>query len=168
MRIMKVFLIWTVSGLIGVLIGCGGSTVGTYREGRLYVVNNAGWGSNLGEVNKYIVVKWEGEMMEIPLNMNQDGSPTGVGAVQLTPDPLPGGTPIDFTYYFYYVGDRKPMQLSEVLKILGEEATIDGDITIEIYSATWNPGSNWVIAYARVVKGKFDGSHPYPELTGGS
>ena len=139
------FLIGPLIGLIGVLIGCGGSTIGTYREGRLYVVNNVCGYSNLGENYDRIFVEWEGEEVPILRNMSDDGSWTQAGAVLLTSEPLPGGTPIDFTYYFQYVGDKQPMRLSEVLEELGEEAIIDGDITIDIYSAQWNPRNSTII-----------------------
>lgn len=164
----KGLLLCALGSLMSILIGCGGTSVEPHKEGRLYVVNNVGWASNLVEGDdRYLNVEWEGEIWKIHPNMNQDGSPTMEGAVQLTPEPLPGGTPIDFIYYFHFVGDQKGLRLSEILKIIGEEAIIDGDITIDLYSVKWEPTSNTIYPYARVVRGKFDGIHSYPELTGG-
>ena len=165
MRITGVSLICVVGGLMGLLIGCGESTTGTFKEGRLYVVNNTGYNSNVGTsefaVDRYIEVTWEGEVIFIPMNMDRDGNPTGAGAVLLTPEPLPGGTVIDFTYLFIFEIARRTMELSEVLARIGEKAVIDGDITIEIYSARWDPMASTIIAFARVIKGKYDGIHRY-------
>ena len=167
MKGMRIALVWVASGLIGIFLNCGVSTVITYRDGRLYVVNNTNLESNLGGF-EYILVEWEGEEIKIPRNMNPDGSWTHAGAVQLTPEPLPGGTGIDFTYHYFFVGASQPVRLSGVLKVLGEEAIIDGDITIDIYSRVWEPGHvTNIMAYAGVVKGEFDGPHSYPELRGG-
>jgi hypothetical protein len=161
MRIIKIFLVWAVGGLIGIGSGCGKSTTGTFKPGRLYVVNNVGYNSNVGITDRYIEVTWEEEIFFIPMNMDRDGNPTGAGAVLLTPEPLPGGTQIDFTYLFIFEIARRTMQLSEVLAVIGEEAVIDGDITIEIYSARWDPMASTIIAFARVIKGKYDGIHRY-------
>ncbi|HID11134.1 MAG TPA: hypothetical protein EYP17_07515 [Candidatus Latescibacteria bacterium] len=138
------------------------------------MVNNTGWRMNLGNspcgdlTDRYILIDWEGMEVKVPPNMDCDGNPTGVGAVELTSEPLPGGTEVDFTYYFFYVGDRKPMKLSEVLARVGERAIVDGDITIELYASSADVvpfGEHWarvdIVPIARIIKGKFDGIHIY-------
>jgi len=162
------FLIGVLSGLIGILLGCGESTIGTQeRQGELYVVNNTTAGCNFGgEHNAYIIVEWEGEEIRIPWNMKTDGTWSKVGAVKLTREPLPGGTEVDFTYYYNFIGTKTSMRLSEVFSSLGEKQTvIDGSITIEIYSTSWQPYysvGNRITAFARVIKGQYNGTHLYP------
>ena len=162
---------WLSALAVGVLtialLDCG-ETTKAFRDGRLYVVNNTVWRTNLGNgacgdiSDRYILIEWEGTEVKVPPNMDCDGNPTGVGAVELTSEPLPGGTEIDFTYYFFYVGNRESMKLSEVLGRIGEKAIIDGDITIEIYSEYWGKWNQCdIVPYARVIKGKFNGVHIY-------
>jgi hypothetical protein len=157
-----------ISGLIGILGGCGGSSTRTYDDGRLYVVNNLSWGQHLGPLSsskvdeRYILVEWEGEVRIHP-NMDQEGNPTGIGAVQLTPESLPGGTEIDFPFtYAIYWGKQSKNELSVLLEALGFKAIIDGDITIEIYSQDWTPASSSeMVCLAAVLRGKRDEIHVY-------
>jgi len=158
---MKRLLIWV--GIVLVLAGC--ESTREFAEGDVYVVNNVGAESNLpfhgaGTDLKelYLVVVWEGERLHIPPNMDRDKNSRGVGAVQITSEPLPGGTAVDFSYRFYYVGDEMERKLSEVME---EEALVDGDITIELYSEHWAPTSNQIVVLAEVHRGKFDGIHFY-------
>ena len=90
--------------------------------------------------------------------MDRDKNSTGVGAIPITSEPLDGGVSVDFAYRFYYVGDEMQRTLSDVLK---EEAIVDGDITIELYSENWVPTSNQIVILAEVHRGKFDGIHMY-------
>ena len=161
MRPMKRLLVWVGIGLV--LLGCEGTR--NYEEGNVHVVNNAGSLSNLpfhatGRPLEelYLIVVWEGEWIRIQPNMDDDKNSTGVGAVQITSEPLAGGVCVDFAYRFYYVGDEMQRTLSDVLK---EEALIDGDITIELFSENWAPTSNQVVIRAEVHRGKFDGIHMY-------
>jgi len=159
--IMKRFLIW--AGIVLVFLGC--ESTRECGEGNLYVVNNAGTmsclpfhgaGANLEDL--YLVVVWEGEWLKIQPNMDEEKNSTGVGAVRITSEPLSGGVAVDFAYRFYYVGDEMQRTLSDVLE---EEALIDGDITIELYSEKWLPTNNQIVILAEVHRGKFDGIHMY-------
>ena len=158
---MKRFLIW--AGIVLALPGC--ESTREYGEGDVYVVNNAGSMSNLpfhgagaNLEDLYLIVVWEGERIEIQPNMDDDKNSTGVGAVRITSEPLAGGLSVDFAYRFYYVGDEMQRKLSDVLE---EEALIDGDITIELYSEKWLPTNNQIVILAEVHRGKFDGIHMY-------
>ena len=159
---------WTsvLIGLCLALLGCEGGKI--YRPGHVYVVVNVGWQSllpvhdfygPLGADDLYIKVIWEDKFFYIHPNMDRDGNPTGVGAVRITDEPLPGGTLVDLEYRFQYVGDEIGKKLSEMV---GEsDRTIDGDITVEIYSEHWEPKSGNVMAFAKVHRGRFDGIHKY-------
>jgi hypothetical protein len=158
---MKRLLIWVGIGLV--LLGC--ESTREFDEGDLYVVNNAGErsclpfhgaGANLEDLYLYVI--WEGEWIKVQPNMDEDKNSTGVGAVRITSEPLAGGLSVDFTYRFYYVGDEMQRTLSDVLE---EEALVDGDITIELYSENWTPTSNQIVVLAEVHRGKFDGIHMY-------
>ena len=158
---MKRFLIW--AGIVLLLLGC--ESTREYGEGDVYVVNNAGSMSNLpfhgagaNLEDLYLYVIWECEWKKIPPNMDDDKNSTGVGAVRITSEPLAGGLSVDFAYRFYYVGDEMQRKLSDVLE---EEALIDGDITIELYSEKWLPTNNQIVILAEVHRGKFDGIHMY-------
>ena len=158
---MKRFLICV--GIVLVFLGCEGTR--TYDEGNLYVVNNAGSMSNLpfhgagaNLEDLYLIVVWEGEWLHIQPNMDDDKNSTGVGAVRITSEPLTAGLSVDFLYRFYYVGDEMQRTLSNVLE---EEALVDGDITIELYSEKWLPTNNQIVILAQVHRGKFDGIHMY-------
>lgn len=149
-----------------VLLDCGGSKI--YKPGHVYVVNNVGWQSllpehsfvgPLGVKDLYVKVIWEEKFFYINPNMDKEGNPTGVGAVRITDEPLPGGTVIDLEYRFFYVGDEVGKKLSDMVE--EAERTVDGDITVEIYSETWDPDNGWIIALAKVHRGKFDGIHEY-------
>ncbi|HID95008.1 MAG TPA: hypothetical protein EYP53_02980 [Candidatus Latescibacteria bacterium] len=156
---ISIVLIWPITV---VLSGCTEHATRLYKEGRLYVVNNACPHSR--EEPRWVTVEWEGESILVDPNMDEDGEPTGVGAVLITPASLPGGTEIDFVFNFRFVGEIRSRRLSEVLPS-GQKAIIDGDITIDIYSLRWDPSRGLIIdCTARVISGKFDGIHPYPEL----
>ncbi|RKY66023.1 MAG: hypothetical protein DRQ08_04140 [Candidatus Latescibacterota bacterium] len=159
---------WTsvLIGLCLALLDCEGGKI--YRPGHVYVVANVGWQSllpvhsfdgPLGVNDLYIKVIWEEKFFYIHPNMDREGNPTGVGAVRITDEPLPGGTLVDLEYRFQYVGDEIGKKLSEMV---GEsDRTIDGDITVEIYSEHWEPKSGNVMAFAKVHRGRFDGIHKY-------
>ena len=158
---MKRFLIW--AGIVLLLVGC--ESTREYGEGDVYVVNNAGAMSNLPHhgagtpmEDLYVPVEWEGERIEIQPNMDEEKNSTGVGAVKITSEPLKGGVAVDLTYSFLYLGDEMQRKLSGVME---EEPLIDGDITIELYSEKWEPGSYGMIVLAQVHKGKYDGIHFY-------
>jgi hypothetical protein len=153
---MKSFLIWV--GIVLVLLGSR-----EYGEGDVYVLNNVGRASNLPHgggalEDLYVAVEWEGERIKIQPNMDEDKNSTGIGAVRITAEPLEGGVVVDFAYGFMYYGDEMQRKLSGVME---EEALVDGDITIELYTEYWIPGSYSVIVLAEVHKGKYDGIHFY-------
>ena len=158
---------WTsvLVGLCLALLGCEGGKI--YRPGHVYVVANVGWRSllpyhymesPLGVDDLYIKVIWEEKFFYIHPNMDRDGNPTGVGAVRITDKPLPGGTLVDLDYCFYYVGEAQK-RLSDMVP--ESDRTIDGDITVEIYSEDWKPWCDRIMALAKVHRGKFDGIHKY-------
>ena len=45
--------------------------------------------------------------------------------------------------------------------MMEEEAIVDGDITIELYSHSWMVTDSQIVVLAKVHKGKFDGIHMY-------
>ena len=158
---------WTsvLVGLCLALSGCGGGKI--YRPGHVYVVANVGWRSlipwhymesPLGVDDLYIKVIWEEKIFYIHPNMDKDGNPTGVGAVRITDEPLRGGTLVDLDYCFYYVGEAQK-KLSDMVP--ESDRTIDGDITVEIYSEDWKPWCDRIMALAKVHRGRFDGIHKY-------
>jgi len=159
---------WTsvLVGLCLALLGCGeGGKI--YRPGHVYVVANVGWRSlipyhymesPLGVDDLYIKVIWEEKVFYIHPNMDKEGNPTGVGAVRITEEPLPGGTLVDLDYCFYYVGEAQK-RLSDMVP--ESDRTIDGDITVEIYSEDWKPWCDRIMAFAKVHRGRFDGIHKY-------
>jgi len=158
---MKHFLIW--AGIVLVLAGC--ESTREFAEGDVYVVNNVGSRINLpfhstgvGYEDIWINVVWEGERLKIHPNMNEDKTSTGVGAVRITSEPLPGGTVVDFLFIYLYVGSELDRMLSHVLE---EEAVVDGDITIELYTERWEPSNDRMFVLAKLHKGKYDGVHLY-------
>ena len=158
---MKRFLICVGIGFL--LLGC--ESTREYGEGDVYVVNNVGDRSNLpyhssGTSMKdlYLAVEWEGERIEIQPNMDEDKNSTGVGAVRITSEPLAGGVVVDFSFFYLYVGDEMQRKVSDVSE---EEAIVDGDITIELYSEKWEPSSERIFVLTKLHRGKFDGIHFY-------
>ena len=145
-----------------VLLGC--ESTKRYGEGDVYVVNNSGLASCLryytvvGGDLYHLIVEWEGERIKIKCNMDVNGNSTGVGAVRITSEPLEGGLSVDFAYCFLFVGDEKVWKFSDVLE---EEALVDGDITIELYSERWDPSSWDIVVLGTAHRGKFDGIHIY-------
>ena len=158
---MKRFLIW--AGIVLVLLGC--ESTREFGEGDVYVVNNLGsrinfpyhsMGMSMEDI--YVVVEWEGERINIRPNMDEDGNCTGVGAFRLTSEPLAGGILVDFLFLYLYVGSELDRRISDVSE---EEAVIDGDITIELYTEKWEPTNDRMFVLAKVHKGKYDGIHLY-------
>ena len=158
---MKRFLIWAGIGLL--LLGC--ESTREFGEGDVYVVNNVGsrinfpyhsMGTSMEDI--YIVVEWEGERIRIKPNMDEDGNSTGVGAVRITSEPLAGGVVVDFLFLYIYVGSELDRRISDVSE---EEALVDGDITIELYTEKWEPANDRMFVLAKVHKGKYDGIHLY-------
>ena len=154
-------LIWV--GILLVLLGC--ESTREFGEGDVYVVNNVGsrinfpyhaLGTPMDEI--YLVVEWEGERIHINPNMDEDGNSTGLGAVRITSEPLAGGVLVDFLFLYLYVGSELDRMISDVSE---DEAIIDGDITIELYTDEWNPGNDRMFVLAKVHKGRYDGIHLY-------
>jgi len=158
--VLRIFFSGTIALLMLAFFGCGEKPTRSYRDGRLWVVNNF---SSWDPAGRWLTVEWEGEVISVDNNMDYEGNPTGVGAVLITPEPLPGGTVVDFTFNFKFGNEVRTRRLSELLPS-GQKAIIDGDITIEVYSLKWDPRLAYNDAAVRVVSGKFDGVHPYPEL----
>lgn len=95
MKGIRWLLVWMISGLTGAFSGCGGSLVASHDDGRLFVVNNTIFWNNFGDSAgdySHIVVEWEGQQVPIPRNMDDEGNFTGVGAVEIISEPLPGRT----------------------------------------------------------------------------
>ena len=159
---MKRFLIWL--GIVLALVGC--ESTREFGEGDVYVVNNVGSRINfpyhsLGGMSMddiYVVVEWEGERIKIQPNMDEDGNSRGVGAVRITSEPLAGGVVVDFLFLYLYVGSELDRKVSDVSE---EEAIIDGDITVELYTEKWEPNNDRMFVFAKVHKGKYDGIHLY-------
>ena len=158
---MKRFLIWLGIGLV--LLGC--ESMGGAGEGDVYAVNNVGsmgnlpfhgLGASLEDI--YVIVVWEGERVKIHPNVDDDMNCTGFGAVKITSEPLAGDVVVDFVYGFFNGGNEEQRKLSDVLQ---EEVLVDGDITIELYSAKWDPTNHYVNVFAEVHRGKYDGIHMY-------
>ena len=134
-----------------------------HRDGRIYILNNIRPNGILanGETDPRIFfIVYEGQEYLIPHNMTYDGQPTLVGAVSITPEPLPGGTQVDFDYVIEETGDKTPRKLSTAL---GDVVTIDGDITIEFYDSDWEIAGFYTFEQPvpRILAGKFDSIHDY-------
>jgi hypothetical protein len=140
-----------------ILFGCGfdvgeiapKATERVFREGRVYVLNNI-------RPDRIFYITYEGQKFDTPHNMTLQREPTLQGAVLITPDPLPGGTEVDFEYWVEEWGDVVQRKLSA---FLGGPVVIDGDLTIEFYESDWDFFGGIVIP--KVFPGKHDAPHIY-------
>lgn len=154
-----------ILGVIVVFFGCGvdigeiapKATERVYRDGRVYVLNNIR--PRDYEDIRIFFVTYDGQKFDVPHNMTYDGEPSLAGPVLITPEPLPGGTPVDFEYWVEEQGDVKPRNLSAYL---GGPVTIDGDITVAFHSGgDWD--CNWCVVVPTIIRGKQDGAYTYPK-----
>lgn len=152
---------------VAVAVGCGvdlgeiapKATNRVYRDGRIYVINNMRpLGISWWKDNRTLLVKYEGQQFYVPHNMTFAGEPTLAGAVLITPEPLPGGTLLDFIYATEYGGSLTDKILSMAL---GGPLVIDGDLTVDFYNEDWNQYDYTGLISARVIPGKFSGTHEY-------
>jgi len=132
--------------------GCSGTVDQSFEDGRLYVVNNARPPTIAGgsDYVKKLWVVYEGVKYDLPFNLTNDGTPTGAGAIELTEDPLSGGTIVEVEYFFDHMN-----AFVESRKIT---VTIDGNMTIDTYMQDWNISSYGSTVLARVVPGKWEGT----------
>lgn len=135
------------------------STSSVPNDGRVYVVNNTRPPETPGgnDYVKWVKVVYEGTEYDIPHNMDHDGNPTGVGAIELTRgEPLPGGLAVQLVYKWDHQGGNVDEGRITV--------TVDGNMTIEMYMLdpweSFDPGGAGTLT-ARVVRGKWDGIHRY-------
>jgi len=128
-RISKMFLMVAL-GVGQMFIGCGSPTEETLDDGRLFVINNCR-PEPPGHIPSKIFVIFDEKRWEIPFNMDYNGNPTGVGPVELTQKtgPLTGGTRLNLKY-----GSRIGQGGYREYEL---PVTIDGNITVEIYSLDW-------------------------------
>jgi hypothetical protein len=139
------------------LFGCGfdigeiapKATERVFREGRFYVLNNI-------QPWRTFYITYEGQKFDVPPNLTDQREPTLQGAVLITPDPLPGGTEVDFEYWVLEQGDVVPRKFSA---FLGGPVVIDGDITVEFYESDWNAYGGIIIP--KVFPGKYEAPHIY-------
>lgn len=154
-----------LSGIV--MLGCGWdigevapkATERVFQDGRVYALNNLR-PRGIDAPRVFFVVH-DGQRFDVPHNMTFDGEPTLAGAVLLSPDPLPGGTPLDLEYWAEQGGDVKPRVLSD---FWNGPVIVDGDMTIEFYYETWEyVGWDYSHIIPKIVHGKFEGAHAYEE-----
>lgn len=133
------------------------ATERVYREGRVYVLNNIRPGGP--EDIRIFFVTYDGQQFDVPHNMTYDGDPSLAGPMLITPEPLPGGTPVDFVYWVEESGDVKPRNLSA---FLGDPVVVDGDFTVAFHSIDWECTTNCIVVPV-VISGRQDGLYTYPK-----
>ena len=147
---LVVFVLFLVA--MSQMMGCSGSTDTTYEDGRLYVVNNTRLPTlpGGGDFVKKMWVVYEGIEIYPPNNLTHEGEPTGAGCLELTEEPLPGGTTVTLVYRFDH--------MNGVVSERSITVTIDGNTTIDIYMEDWSITGYGSTVIARVVPGKWEGA----------
>lgn len=153
-------VVWVVVLLVCAgfaLSGCGGVTGGSYRPGRVFVVNNTRPPQIPGTQDNIVRawVEYEEQFFYrttgLPRNMNYDGTCNVEEPVELTDAPLPGGTPVKVRYWFDHMNSH--IEFREIT------FTVDGDITMELYMDDWLRAASSMVS-ARIHKGKWAGPDP--------
>ncbi len=150
-RNLVLFPLMVLCGLV-FLIGCSGSTDTTFGDGRLYAVNNTRPPTIPGgsDFVKRMWVIYDGIRFDPPNNLTTDGESTGAGCMELTEEPLPGGTTVTVEYKFDHMNAF--VEAREITVI------IDGNTTIDIYMENWSITGYGSTVIARVVPGKWGGT----------
>lgn len=125
-----------------------------YRDGRIYALYNGR--PTAGSRIRTLTIMYEGQGVGVPPNMNEQKEATLQGASLITPDPLPGGTPVDLEFAVAEAGEER-RRFSDYF---GGPVVIDGDITIEFYDEKWE-ASPFGILVLRMLSGKHDSPHVY-------
>lgn len=149
-KVLVVFVLFLMA--MSQVMGCSGTMDTTYEDGRLYAVNNTRQPTLPGGTDgiKKMWVIYEGIEYYPPNNMTALGAPTNAGCIELTEDPLPGGTIVPIVFKF----DHMHGLVSE----RDIDVTIDGNMTIDIYMADWYVAYTRSTVIARVVPGKWSGT----------
>ena len=151
-KILRLILGVSLLGLVVFLLSSCSSTGPEYKDGRLYALNNTQpyvEGISERRYAEEVWVVYEGIRYDIPFNMDFYGDPTGAGPVELTEEPLLGGTVVRLECVVLH---GAPMKKTV-------DVTIDGNVTVEIYWDIWN--YKWSSFSLRVVPGRWDGIHHY-------
>ena len=138
-------------GAVSVL-SCSGTVNTQQDDGKIYVLNNvipSELGAGLGFFASSVWVVYDGVRYDIPFNMDNERNPTGAGALELTEEPLPGGTSVTLECVVLH-GISEPKSIT---------VTIDGNITIEMYWEEWT--DMYTTYLLRIIPGRWDGIHRY-------
>ena len=132
-----------------VLSGCSGSTETSFQDGKIYFVNNTRpWIPGSPEFIRFLWVVYDETRYEIPFNKDYDEHPTNVGAVELTPSPLAGGTVVELEC-LYTLGGSSARADTRRITVM-----IDGNVTVEAYLLGWDYPLSAV--GLRAIKGKWE------------
>ena len=148
-KVLGAFFIFVVA--LSQMMSCSGSTATTYEDGRLYAVNNTRPPTlpEGGDFVKKMWVVYEGIAFYPPNNLTHEGEPTGAGCIELTEEPLPGGSTVILVYKFDH--------MNGMVEDRSITVTIDGNTTIDIYMEDWSITGYGSTVIARVVPGKWGG-----------
>lgn len=144
------------------LLGCGvdmgeiapKASQRVFRDGRIYALYNGR--PTAGSRIRTLTIMYDGQGIVVPPNMNEQKEATLQGATLITPDPLPGGTPVDLQFAVAEAGEERRM----FSDYFGGPVVVDGDMTIEFYDEKWE-ASPFGILVLKILSGKHDAPHVY-------